>query len=169
MSDIVFDAAQGEDSAAAASEALTVIFSFLSRADSTPLSQRRRGEGFMLDHEGHPLADPSADPAANAFETNPNINFEKWGEYWRKVHGQRFIFAEQPGDKSLERLQRYDQIHRVASGPTNFVQPPYRVPLDDRGALFPTVIGNIPDYLRPRWDGVAYLNFAKPGDQNERM
>jgi hypothetical protein len=153
---------------------LTVIFSFLSRADSTPLDQRRRAEGHILDSEGHVIADPAADPAANAFEPDPNVNFEKWGEYWRKVHGVRFVHAEEADDRSLERLLRYDQIHRIAAGPSSLAPLPYDVPLDENGRLFPTVIGHIPPYQRPCWDGVAYLNFETAKDiatvlANERV
>lgn len=143
---------------------LTVIFSFLSRADSTPLDQRRRAEGHMLDAEGQVIDDPAADPTANAFESDPNLNFEKWGEYWRKVHGVRFVHAEEADDRSLERLLRYDQIHRIAAGPSSLAPLPYDVPLDENGRLFPTVIGHIPSYRRPRWDGVAYLNFETAED-----
>ncbi len=143
---------------------LTIVFSFLSRADSTPLDQRRRGEGHILDNQGRVIPDPAADPAANAFESDPNLNFEKWGEYWRKVHGVRFIYPEGPDDHSLDRLLRYDQIHRVSAGPTNLTPPPYRAPVDDNGRLFPSVIGRIPPYRRPRWDGVAYLHFQSRDD-----
>jgi predicted MFS family arabinose efflux permease len=145
-------------------EPLTVVFSFLSRADSTPIEQRRRGEGHLLDTEGRVIPDPAADPGANAFEADPNLNFEKWGEYWRKVHGVRFLYPEEPDDRSIERLQRYDQIHRIAAGPASPMLLPYRAPVDEAGRLFPTIIGHIPPYRRPRWDGVAYLNFESPED-----
>lgn len=162
MSDVQSGASKGE--AAFLGDALTVVFSFLSRPDSTPLDQRRRGEGFMLDHNGSPMMNPATDPSTNAFGSDANVNFEKWGEYWRKVHGERFVYVEDPNDDSLKHLQRYDQIHRLPSGPTNFMMPPYRAPVNDKGALFPTVIGHIADYRRPRWDGVAYLNFARSED-----
>src|SRR5690349_15983787 len=70
---------------------LTVLFSFLSRADSTPLDQRSRAGGHILGKDGKVISDPAADPFANAFEPNPNLNFEHWGDYWRKVHGIRFL------------------------------------------------------------------------------
>lgn len=104
------------------------------------------------------------DPSANAFEGNPNLNFEHWGEYWRKVHGVRFIHVEEADDYSLEKLVRYDQLHRLAAGPTHTDTPPYRAPADARGKLWPTVIGHIEPYRRPRWDGIAYLNFASAED-----
>jgi len=139
---------------------LTVLFSFLSRADATPLDQRRRGDGHLLDHQGRVITDPAHDPSVNAFEADPNLNFEKWGEYWRKVHGVRFLHQEDADDRSVERLLRYDQIHRVAAGPTSLTPLPYRPPLDGDGRLFPTIIGHVEPYRRPRWDGVAYLGFA---------
>jgi hypothetical protein len=151
-----------------------VLFSLLSRADNSPLRERRLGEGHTLDDEGKPILDPANSPATNGFESNPNLHFEHWGEYWRKVHGVRFTHAEESDDKSLERLLRYDQLHRFAPGPTSSDAPPYYAPADANGKLWPTVIGHIEAYRRPRWDGVAYLNFATPDDigvvfANERV
>ncbi|SEJ90397.1 EthD domain-containing protein [Sphingobium sp. AP50] len=137
----------------------TVIFSFLSRADSVPLSERRRGEGHILDEGGRPVDDPTAQPEANIFGRDPNTSFEQWAEYWRKVHGVRFTHAEDPEDNSLDHLLRYDQIHRMAAGPSSQFPQPYSPPLDENGQLFPTVVGHIPRHVRPRWDGVAYLTF----------
>jgi len=143
---------------------LTVLCSLLSRADNTPLTERRRADGHLLDRAGQVIADPAANATANAFEDNPNLNFEHWGEYWRKVHGVRFIHADEPDDHSLDRLLRYDQLHRFAPGPTHTNAPPYRAPVDAQGKLWPTVIGHVEPYRRPRWDGIAYLNFAGPED-----
>ncbi|CAI9404948.1 hypothetical protein ANOBCDAF_01134 [Pleomorphomonas sp. T1.2MG-36] len=106
-----------------------------------------------------------ADPAANASETDPNLSFETWGDYWRKVHGQRFLHPDEADDRTtISRLLRYDQIHRVASGPTSLNPPPYRPPLDADGRLFETIVGHVEPYRRPQWDGVAYLNFADIDD-----
>lgn len=144
---------------------LTVLFSFLSRADPTPLDQRSRAEGHILGRDGRAVPDPAADPGANAFEPDPNINFEKWGEYWRKAHGVRFLHPDEAGDRvTIERLLRYDQIHRAAPGPTSLNPPPYRPALDADGGLFDTIIGHVDPYRRPRWDGAAYLNFANLED-----
>jgi hypothetical protein len=145
-------------------EPLTVLFSLLSRADSTPLDERRLGNGYMLDKSGRPLQDPEKSPSTIGFESNPNISFEHWGEYWRKVHGVRFTHAEEDDDTSLERLLRYDQLHRFAPGPTSYNAPPYRAPADERGKLWPTILGHVEPYSRPRWDGVAYLNFENAHD-----
>lgn len=144
---------------------LTVLFSFLSRADSTPLDERSRAVGHIVGRNIKPLADPTTDPSANAFEPDPNVNFEHWGEYWRKVHGMRFLHPDEAGDhKVIELLLRYDQIQRLAPGPTSLNPPPYRPPLDSRGQLFDTIIGHVQPYRRPQWDGVAYLNFASRDD-----
>lgn len=146
-------------------EPLTVLFSFLSRADTTPLDQRSRAHGHIIGKDGLSLADPAVDPSASAFASDPNINFEQWGEYWRKVHGVRFLHSDELDDqKRIDLLLRYDQIQRVAAGPTSLNPPPYHPPLDDRGQLFDTIIGHVEPYRRPAWDGVAYLNFASLGD-----
>lgn len=144
---------------------LTVLFSFLSRADSTRLDERSRAAGHIIGRDGKPLADPAVDPAANAFEPDANFNFEHWGEYWRKVHGVRFLHPDAVDDqKAIDLLLRYDQIQRLAPGPTSLNPPPYRPPLDHRGQLFDTIIGHVEPYRRPQWDGVAYLNFASLDD-----
>lgn len=162
------------DTKLAGSTPLTVLFSLLSRSDSTPLNERSRAPGFGLDNHGNVIEDPSADPSSNALEGNPNLSFEHWGEYWRKVHGPRFAHVEESDDKSLERLLRYDQLHRFAPGPTSFNAPPYRFPVDDEGKLWPTIVGHVPPYHRPAWDGVAYLHFERMDDMglvfgNERI
>lgn len=133
---------------------LIVLCSLLSRADNTPLAERRRADGHILDHAGEVIIDPAADASANAFEGNPNLNFEHWSEYWRKVHGVRFIHAEEPDDRSLERLLRYDQLHRFAPGPTQTDAPPYRAPVDDEGKLWRTVVGHVEGYQRPAGTGL---------------
>jgi EthD domain len=147
------------------SSPLTVLFSFLSRADSTPLDLRSRADGHIIDVNGRVIANPAGDPSANAFESDPNLNFEKWGDYWRKVHGVRFLHSDEDEDReTIGRLLRYDQIHRLAPGPTSLNPPPYRPPLDAKGRLFDTIIGHVEPYRRPLWDGIAYLNFANPAD-----
>lgn len=156
------------------SEPLTVLFSLLSRADTTPVDVRRLGDGYTLDKFGNPLRDPATDASEVGFESDSNLSFEHWGDYWRKVHGVRFTHVEEDDDTSLERLLRYDQLHRFAPGPTSFNPPPYRAPVDEHGKLWPTILGHIEPYRRPRWDGVAYLGFASTDDigavfANERV
>lgn len=132
----------------------------LSRADNTPLSARSRGASHGLDDAGQAIAELSVDVAASAFERNPNLHFKHWGEYWRKVHGVRFTYAEGADDRSLDYLLRYDPLHRFAPGPTHTDAPPYAVPLDAAGELRASIIGHVAAY----WDGLAYLNFASTED-----
>ncbi|WP_116140654.1 EthD domain-containing protein [Trinickia diaoshuihuensis] len=136
---------------------LTVLCTLLSRADGTPLNERRRDPNLLLDTKGELLKDPAAAP--NAFENDANISFEKWTEYWRKVHGPRFIYAQPPEEGGIRQLLRYDQIHRLPAGPSSGSPLPYAAPVDAHGKLFDTVIGHIPEYRRPQWDGIAYLGF----------
>jgi hypothetical protein len=143
---------------------LIVLLSFLLTADSTPLDQRPRRQGYTLGADGQPLADPAADPRANAFDGDPNINFEKWDDYWRKVNGVRFLHVEDSNDRHFGELRRYDQIHRVSCGPTSSTPLPYRAPVDSNGMLYGDVVGRVPAYARPRWDGAAYLNFDTESD-----
>lgn len=143
---------------------LIVMTGFLARADATPLSQRGRDPDNLVDRNGKPIVDPAADPGAIALESDPNIGWEKWSEYWRKVHGVRFTYADDPSDTTLDGLARYDQIHRLPAGPTLSNSPPYMAPADAKGKLYPGVIGHIPEYKRPRWDGIAYLNFHSADD-----
>jgi hypothetical protein len=144
---------------------LTVLFSFLSRADATPLGERSRAAGHILDNGGNVIVDPAADFASNAFAPDPNPNFEIWGEYWRKLHGVRFLRSDTAQDQeTIDRLLRYDQIHRLAAGLTSQSPLPYLPALDPAGRLFDTIIGHVEPYRRPTWDGVTYLNFANLDD-----
>ena len=142
----------------AVKEPLTVICTLLSRADNAPLSERRKDPNMLLDDHGQIVTDPAATPLA--FEHNSNVAYEKWTEYWRKVHGPRFIYAQPPENNGIQHLLRYDQIHRLPAGPSSFSPLPYNPPVDASGKLFNTVIGHIPPYQRGQWDGIAYLNFA---------
>ncbi|MEW6339340.1 MAG: EthD domain-containing protein [Paraburkholderia sp.] len=139
------------------SEPLTVICSLLSRADNAALSERRRDPNLLLDARGELVKDPAT--ATSAFENNPNLGFEKWTEYWRKTHGPRFIHAQPSEANGIQHLLRYDQIHRLPAGPSNESPLPYTPPVDAAGKLFDTVIGHVPEYRRPQWDGIAYLAF----------
>ena len=140
----------------ATDEPLIVLPAFLSRADSTPQADRPRDPKNVVGHDGHPIANPDADPSALAFEPNPNLAYEKWDEYWRKIHGMRFTYEDGPEDKSMAVMLRYDQVHRVPGGPTSHFPPPYSAPVDAHGRLHSRIIGRIPAYKRPTYDGFAH-------------
>ena len=38
-------------------------------------------------------------PSSDCPEPNPNLNFEHWGDYWRKVHGIRFLHSDEADDR----------------------------------------------------------------------
>lgn len=114
----------------------------------------------------HPSGNNEAsDIPENPFVSEPNDVFERWDEYWRKVHGSRILHADHEEDVNIiQRLLRYDQIHRVAAGPTSLYPPPYHPPVDNQGQLFDTILGHVENYKRPQWDGAAYLCYRSVED-----
>ncbi len=140
-------------------EPLYVLPAFLSRADSSPVFERRRDPTNVVNKNGKIIEDPSADPSALAFEPDANLAYEKWDEYWRKVHGMRFTHKDGLNDNSMSRMLRYDQVHRIPGGPTSYFPPPYKVPVDENGRLYESVLDRIEPYQRPQHDGLAYMAF----------
>ena len=138
---------------------LIVLPAFLMRPDLTPAAERPRDPDNLVGHDGEPVDLETARPEDLAFETNPFLVAEYWNEYWRKIHGMRFTHRDAPGDASMALMLRYDQVHRLSSGPTSLFPPPYQPPLDADGRLFEDIIGNIPPYRRPQYDGFAYMAF----------
>lgn len=145
-------------------EPLIVTPTFLTRADATPRPERPLDEGATRSRHGDALENPDAEPAEIALEANPNLAFEHWDEYWRKVHGPKFAY-EEPGSTS-EPVLRYDQVHRVAAGPSSSFRPPYHAMTTDDGKLVADPHARVPAYRRPRWDGFAYIAYATEADIN---
>jgi len=141
---------------------LIVTPTFLTRADNTPTTQRLQDEDSTRDRRGEGIENPDAEPAEIALEADPNLDFEHWDEYWRKVHGPKFAYEEPGTDNEL--VLRYDQIHRVAAGPSSFFQPPYRAMTQDNGKLVADPYARVPAYQRPRFDGFAYIAYAAEAD-----
>ena len=141
---------------------LIVTGTFVSRVDDTPRSERPQDEGSSKDRQGNEVRNPDRKPSALAIEPNPDLAFEHWDEYWRKVHGPKFAWDE-PGSSS-ELVLRYDQLHRIASGPSSFFRPPYRAMIDGSGKLPSDPEQRVPAFGRPRWDGLAYITYAEQAD-----
>ena len=141
---------------------LIVTPTFLTRADSTPRTQRPMNQGFTRGRHGEALENPDAEPAELTLEADPNLAFEHWDEYWRKVHGPKFAY-EEPGSSS-ELVLRYDQVHRIAGGPSSSFHPPYQAMTQDNGQLVADPYAQVPTYERPRWDGFAYIAYAAEAD-----
>ncbi|MCC2962953.1 EthD domain-containing protein [Massilia sp. IC2-278] len=141
---------------------LIVTPTFVSRVDATARGERPQDSGASKSRHGHEVHFPNWRPHALALEGEPNLAFEHWDEYWRKVHGPKFAWDE-PGSSSAAVL-RYDQVHRIASGPSSFFAPPYRAMVTDEGRLPDDPEKRVPPYDRPRWDGFAYIAYADEDD-----
>lgn len=141
---------------------LIVTPTFVSRVDDTPRGERPQDSGASSSKHGHEVHFPNWRPGALALEDNPNLAFEHWDEYWRKVHGPKFAWDE-PGSSSALVL-RYDQVHRIASGPSSCFPPPYRAMVADDGKLPSDPHKRVPRLQRPRWDGLAYITYAEQPD-----
>ena len=151
---------------ASTSKPLIVTPTFVSRVDATPRGERPQDSGAAKSQHGHEVHLPNWRPGALALEGNPNLSFEHWDEYWRKVHGPKFAWNE-PGSSS-DLAVRYDQVHRIASGPSSFFPPPYRAMVGDDGRLPSEPEKHVPEYKRPSWDGFAYIAYAEQ-DHIEQM
>jgi hypothetical protein len=147
---------------AATTNPLIVTGTFVSRVDDTPHRVRPHDEGSGKGRDGAEVTHPEQRPEALAIEPDPNLAFEHWDEYWRKVHGPKFAWNE-PGSSS-ELVLRYDQLHRIASGPSSFFPPPYRAMVDGAGLLPANPERRVPAFGRPRWDGLAYIVYAQEAD-----
>jgi hypothetical protein len=141
---------------------LIVTPTFVSRSDDSSVQQRPRDEGANAGRDGRGVMRPDRHPESVALEPDPNLAFEHWDEYWRKVHGPKFAY-EEPGT-SNDRVVRYDQVHRVASGPSSGFRPPYRAMVDGEGRLVGDPAARVPAYRRPSWDGFAYIAYAEEAD-----
>lgn len=141
---------------------LIVTPTFVSRVDDTPRDERPQDSGSAKSRHGHEVHFPNWRTSALALEGDPNIAFEHWDEYWRKVHGPKFAWDE-PGSSSAKVL-RYDQVHRVASGPSSSFSLPYRAMVDEDGRLPSDPWKRVPAFKRPRWDGLAYIAYADEED-----
>jgi hypothetical protein len=147
---------------ASSARPLIVTPTFVSRVDDTPRGKRPQDTGASKSRHGHEVHFPNWRPHALALEGDPNLAFEHWDEYWRKVHGPKFAWDE-PGSSSAAVL-RYDQVHRVASGPSSAFPPPYRAMVGGDGRLPSDPEKHVPAYRRPRWDGFAYIAYAEEAD-----
>jgi len=143
---------------------LIVTPTFLTRADSTPRAERPMDPGSTKGQHGEAVENPDAEPAEIALEADPNLSYERWDEYWRKVHGPKFAY-EEPGTDN-EPVLRYDQVHRFAGGPSSYFRPPYLAMVEADGKLVSDPYARVPAYRRPCFDGFAYIAYAAEADIN---
>lgn len=141
---------------------LIVTPTLLTRADSTPRAERVIDKGSNKGRHGQELESPETEAAELALAPEPNLAFERWDEYWRKVHGPKFAYQE-PGTDN-EPVLRYDQVHRFAGGPSSYFRPPYAAMTQPDGKLVADPWARVPAYRRPRFDGFAYIAYAAEAD-----
>jgi hypothetical protein len=141
---------------------LIVTPTFVSRVDDTARGERPQDPGSAKSRHGHEVHLPDWRPHALALEGDPNLAFEHWDEYWRKVHGPKFAWDEPGSSSGL--VVRYDQLHRIASGPSSAFPAPYRAMVDEHGLLPADPWQRVPAFNRPRWDGLAYIAYAEEAD-----
>ncbi len=141
---------------------LIVTPTLVLRSDNTPRYVRPQDQGSAVDSQGNEVANPEQDADKLALESQPNLAFEHWDEYWRKVHGPKFAY-EGPETQN-DAVLRYDQMHRLASGPSSWFRPPYRAMTDKEGRLVSDPAAQVPEYHRPSWDGFAYIAYGSEDD-----
>ncbi|MEM6049947.1 EthD domain-containing protein [Erwinia sp. P7711] len=146
---------------------LIVTPTLLRRSDNTPENLRPQDSGSGVDSQGNEVKDPEHHSDQLALESEPNLAFEHYDEYWRKVHGPKFAWAGP--DTQNETVLRYDQVHRLPSGPSSSFFPPYRAMVDAGGRLVANPAAQVPPYRRPSWDGFAYIAYQSEEDVEQTL
>lgn len=129
----------------------------LTRVDNTPKADRDMFPTNSIGTDGKPVSDPDLEPGRLALEQNPNLMYEHWDEYWRKIHGPKFIHKDDEKDPSTDYVMLYNQVHRLTSGPSSLFPPPYAPMLGEDGKLSEHPSQMVPKYRRPKWDGMAHI------------
>ena len=141
-------------------EPLVVLTALVLRADTSPESGLRRARrGYAVNRAGEGIADPGSDDRQLALTAEPQLEWEAFDAYWRKVHGPKILHPEGDDDGITPLLVYYLQQHRIPGGPTSQEPPPYRAPVGADGRLPPDPAARVRGYDRPPWDGLAQLGF----------
>lgn len=146
---------------------LIVTPTLLLRSDNTPEEVRPHDKGSAVDRHGNEVTQPDQHASRLALEPDPNLAFEHYDEYWRKVHGPKFAYAGP--DTQNETVLRYDQVHRLPSGPSSYFRPPYRAMVGADERLIPDPAAHVPAYRRPVWDGLAYIAYRSEEDVTQTL
>lgn len=149
------------------SKPLIVTPTLILRSDNTADNVRPHDQGSSVDNQGNEVKQPDRNTQALALEPEPNLAFEHYDEYWRKVHGPKFAYAG-PNTQN-DKVLRYDQVHRLPSGPSSSFRPPYRAMIDNEGRLVADPAAQVPAYQRPSWDGFAYIAYASEEDIKDTL
>ena len=152
---------------AASKKPLIVLMALVQRGDSLPADDVRRSRvRYNVNASGEGIEDPGVTDRVLAMTGVPQLEWEAFDEYWRKVHGPKILFEEGPEgkDKITQLLKYYLQQHRLPGGPTSSYAPPYLAKTGTDGHLVPDPSAQVAEYQRPPFDGVAQLAFHTKDD-----
>ncbi len=140
--------------------ALTVLLAFAIRADSLPPNGHRVARPrYNVNRAGQGIEDPGVTDRRLALAADPQLEWESFDEYWRKVHGPKILHQDGASDEQTQLLCYYLQQHRVPGGPSSGFAPPYRPPLGADGRLSANPVEQLQPHRRPAWDGLAQLGY----------
>jgi len=135
------------------------------RADSSaPLEHRVARPGYNVNRAGLGIEEQGTQNKTLALTATPQLEWEAFDEYWRKVHGPKILHHDGPEDAQTGLLCYYLQQHRVPGGPCSEYPPPYRAPLGKDGRLSAAPVTQMTAYRRPAWDGLAQLAYRTKED-----
>jgi len=143
-----------------------VLPAFVVRCSTLPDEEpfRVARPSYCVNEAGEAIGEPGADPPVPALEPIPELQWEAFDAYWRKIHGPKIIHDDGPDDRVTRLLLRYEQQHRIPGGPTTQFAPPYPPQVDEDGLLVTDPHTRVPPYEAPDFDGLAQLAFADRDD-----
>jgi hypothetical protein len=144
---------------------LIVLNALIIRAESTPPTGLRVARPrYSVNRAGQGIEEGGVSDRTLALTAQPQLEWEAFDEYWRKIHGPKILHSEGESDRITPLLVYYLQQHRVPSGPSSENPPPYSARLNSAGRLVPDPAAQVPPYRRPIWDGLALLAYRSKED-----
>lgn len=144
---------------------LIVLNALAIRADSqAPEALRHARPQYNVNRAGQGSEDLGVQDRRLALTDKPQLEWEAFDEYWRKVHGPNILHVDGAEDHQTGLLTYYLQHHRVPAGPTSARPPPYSPQLDESGMLVKDPSTRCAPYQRPQWDGMAQLGYRSKQD-----
>ncbi|MBI5616149.1 MAG: EthD domain-containing protein [Gammaproteobacteria bacterium] len=144
---------------------LIVLNALVLRADSSPPEGVRAARPrYNVNRAGQGIEDAETADRTLALTDRPQLEWEAYDEYWRKVHGPKILHSDGPDDVQTPLLQFYLQQHRVPSGPSSEYAPPYGALPGPDGTLVRDPAARCKPPVRPAWDGLAQLAYRTKED-----
>lgn len=144
---------------------LHVLNALVVRADTLPPEGARRARSrYSVNRAGEGIEDPDVRDRTLALTSQPQLEWEAFDAYWRKIHGPKILHQDTADDRQTRLLAYYLQQHRVPGGPTSDDTLPYAAPLAEDGRLPRDPAARCAPYQRPAWDGIAQLGFRSRAD-----